>query len=101
MAIKIENQSTRKLPKGISGRIEKMMDSLPREHLRGIERLRLVDKISDPRLKALQQRTDLPGLYHPRQGAQSAWLEVAGGRVVAAFEALYKRILPRLSFKGI
>jgi hypothetical protein len=100
MAIKIENQSTRKLPKGISGRIEKMMDSLPREHLRGIERLRLVDKISDPRLKTMPQRTDLPGLYHPRQGAQQAWLEVAVDVLLPPSKPLYKRILPRLSFKG-
>lgn len=100
MAIKIENKSTRKLPKGLSTRIEKMIDSLPREHLRGIERLRLVDSISDPRLKALQQRTDLPGLYHPRQGAQPAWLEVALDVLLPRSKPLLKRLLPRLSFKG-
>ncbi|MGB7924733.1 MAG: hypothetical protein WCF57_15940 [Pyrinomonadaceae bacterium] len=100
MAIKIENQSTRKLPKGINERLEKMIDSLPREHLRGIERLRLVDTISDPRLRSLQQRTDLPGLYHPRQGAQPAWLEVAVEVLLPRSKPLLKRLLPRLSFKG-
>ena len=77
-----------------------MIDSLPREHLRGIERLRLVDTITDSRLKTLPQRSDLPGLYHPRQGAQPAWLEVAVDVLLPRSKPLLKRIMPRLSFKG-
>jgi hypothetical protein len=100
MAVKIENKSSRKLPKGIHSRIERMLDTLPREHLRGIERLRLVDTITDPRLKTLPTRTDLPGLYHPRQGAQSAWLEIAVDVLLSHSKPLLKRLLPRLSFKG-
>lgn len=100
MGLKIENQSSRKLPKGIHTRIERMIDSLPREHLRGIERLRLVDVISDSRLKTLPQRVDLPGLYHPRQGAQPAWLEVAVDVLLPRSKPLLKRLMPRLSFKG-
>lgn len=100
MGIKIEDQTDRKLPKGIHAQIERMIDSLPREHLRGIERLRLVKTINDPRLKTQQQRTDLPGLYHPRQGAQQAWLEVAVDVLLPRSKPLLKRLLPRLSFKG-
>lgn len=100
MAIKIENQSSVKLPKGTEERITGIIDSLPREHLRGVERIRLVDSINDPRLKAIQQKTELPGLYHPRQGGQPAWLEIAVGVLLPRSQPFFKRIMPRLSFKG-
>jgi hypothetical protein len=100
MAIKIENHSQVKLPKKTEERITAILDSLPREHLRGIERVRLVDSINDPRLKNVQQRTDLPGLYHPRQGGQTAWLEIAVGVLLPRSKPIFKRIMPRLSFKG-
>src|SRR5215208_1697735 len=100
MAIKIENHSQAKLPRGTQERIAGIMDSLPREHLRGIDRIRLVDAINDPRLKSIQQRTELPGLYHPRQGGQPAWLEVAVGTLLPRSQPFFKRIMPRLSFKG-
>lgn len=100
MAIKIENYSEVKLPKGTEGRIADIMESLPREHLRGIDRIRLVDSINDPRLKSVKQRTDLPGLYHPRQGGQPAWLEIAVGVLLPRSQPFFKRIMPRLSFKG-
>ena len=100
MAIKIENNSKIKLPKGTEARIGSIMDSLPREHLRGIDRIRLVDSINDPRLKPIQQRTELPGLYHPRQGGQPAWLEIAVGVLLPRSQPFFKRIMPRLSFKG-
>ena len=66
MAIKIENQYEGKLPRKTVINIESALDSVPREHLRGIERLRLVDVITDPRAKVAAKGTDLPGLYHPR-----------------------------------
>ena len=100
MAIKIEFETSAKLPKKSQLQIEKILEVLPREHLRGIERIKLVDGINDPRLKNLQQRSDLPGLYHPKQGAQSAWLEVAAGVLLPRAKPLAKRIMPRLSFKG-
>jgi hypothetical protein len=100
MAIKIEFDTNAKLPKKTQGQIEKILESLPREHLRGVERIRLVDAINDPRLRNLQQRTDLPGLYHPKQGAQAAWLELAVGVLLPRSKPLMKRIMPRLSFKG-
>ena len=72
---------------------------LPREHLRGLERIKLVEAINDPRVKNLQQ-ADLPGLYHPRQGTKAAWIEVATGVLIPKTKPLMKRIIPRLSFKG-
>jgi hypothetical protein len=100
MAIKIENYSQVKLPKKTEERITEILDGLPREHLRGIERVRLVDSINDPRLKNVHQRTELPGLYHPRQGGQPAWLEIAVGVLLPRSKPIFKRIMPRLSFKG-
>ncbi len=100
MAIRIENQCERKLPKDTTSLIEKALDSLPREHTRGIERVRLVESISEPRIRATVQASDLPGLYHPRQGAKGPWLEVAIGVLLPTDKPIHKRIIPRLSFKG-
>jgi hypothetical protein len=100
MAIKIEVEAKAKLPKSTQSQIEKILECLPREHLRGIERIKLVDSITDPRLKNIQQRSNLPGLYHPKMGAQAAWLEVAIGVLLPKTKPLMKRLMPRLSFKG-
>lgn len=100
MAIKIENQAQTALPRKTESWIEDIINSLPREHLRGVEKIRLVDAITDSRLKGFNQRTELPGLYHPRQGAQTAWLEIAVGVLLPAKKPFYKRLMPRLSFKG-
>jgi hypothetical protein len=99
MAIKIENASTAKLPRNTIAQIEKIIETIPREHQRGIDRLRLVDTINDPRIR-LQQVSQLPGLYHPRQGTQAAWLEVATAVLLPTGKPFFKRLLPKLSFKG-
>jgi hypothetical protein len=100
VAIKIENQVERKLPASTIEQIESAFDSLPREHTRGIERIRLVEFISEPRLKGTLQTTELPGLYHPRQGPKGSWLEIAMGVLLPSDKPIHKRIVPRLSFKG-
>jgi hypothetical protein len=100
VAIKIENQVERKLPATTIEQIESAFDSLPREHTRGIERIRLVEFISEPRLKGTLQVTELPGLYHPRQGPKGPWLEIAMGVLLPENKPIHKRIVPRLSFKG-
>lgn len=100
MAIKIENQVERKLPADTLNQIESAFDSLPREHTRGIERIRLVEFITEPRLKGTFQKTELPGLYHPRQGPKAPWLEIAVGVILPANKPFHKRLVPRLSFKG-
>lgn len=99
MAIKIENSSQTKLPAKIEKQIEQILRTVPREHLRGLERVRLVDSINDSRLR-VPQRTTLPGLYHPKQGTQPAWLEVAVGVLLPQTKYVFKRLIPRLSFKG-
>lgn len=100
MAIKVEVDEGLKVPRKSKPWIESVLACLPKEHLRGIDRIRLVDRISNPRLKNLDQQTDLPGLYHPKQGAQAAWFEVAVGVLIPRAKSLRKRILPRLSFRG-
>lgn len=101
MPVKIEDQTGVKHPRQTQTYLEAIIDSIPREHLRGIERIRLVDQITDPRLKtSIKSGTELPGLYHPRQGKQQAWLEVALGTLLPRTKPLLKRVMPRLSFKG-
>ncbi len=100
MAIKFEFETKIKLPKKTQGQIEKALECLPREHLRGVDRIRLVDNINDLRVRNIQSQTGLPGLYHPKQGAQLAWLEIAVGVLLPKTKPLMKRIMPRLSFKG-
>ncbi len=98
MAIKIENLSSWQLSARMEIHLNKALEILPREHLRSIEKLRLVDVISDPRIKSSAQ--SLPGLYHPRQGVQAAWLEIAIGVLLPRTQPFYKNLLPRLSLKG-
>lgn len=102
MPVKIEIQTSTKLPRQTQAHLEAILESLPREHLRGIERLRLVDQIIDPRLRTSIKAAaaELPGLYHPRQGKQQAWLEVAVGALLPRAQPFLKRVMPRLSFKG-
>ena len=102
MNIKFENQSNRsKLPSGIRENIDKIIGSVPLEHLRGIDRLRLVDSIKDPRARSASGRiASLPGLYHPKQGPKPAWIEIALDVLLPKDVPLHKRLLPRLSFKA-
>ncbi|HEY9501646.1 MAG TPA: hypothetical protein VIR01_08485 [Pyrinomonadaceae bacterium] len=100
MPIRIENQYEGALPKGAIEQVEGALESLPREHTRGIERVRLVSYISDPRIKGQFQATELPGLYHPRQGSQGPWLEIAINVLLPADKPFHKQIVPRLSFKS-
>jgi hypothetical protein len=100
MPVRVENQYEGKLPRNTLVNVESALASVPREHLRGIERLRIVSVITDPRAKVAAKGTELPGLYHPRQGVQGAWFEVAITPLVSAGKPFHKRIIPRLSFKG-
>ncbi|MFN2453894.1 MAG: hypothetical protein ABR577_06695 [Pyrinomonadaceae bacterium] len=100
MAIKIENLSSTKLSARTQQHLHSLFESLPREHLRGIEKVRLVDSINDARIKSIAQSSKLPGLYHPRQGTQQAWLEVALDVLLPRSQPFYRQLLPRLSFKG-
>ncbi len=100
MAVKIENKASIKLPRKTNTQLETLLACVPREHLRGIERVRLVDTISDPRVRLSLQRNQLPGLYHPKQSVQPAWLEIALEALLPRQQPLLKRLMPRLSFKN-
>jgi len=102
MNIKIENLSGRSsLPKRTEQIINSMVATIPREHLRGIERIRFVDSIRDPRVRNDQKfATKLPGLYYPKQGAKQARIEIALDVLLPKEGPLHKKILPRLSFKA-
>src|SRR5512141_1782524 len=65
--LRIENQASFPLPKDTEEHIKKVLDFLPIEHVRGLEKIKLVDFINDPRLKNMEVpvKGDLPGLYHP------------------------------------
>lgn len=102
MAIKIENNSTIKLPKGWEETIQKVIASLPVEHLRGLEKVKLVDFIKDPRLKNVQlpKGQDMPGLYHPRIQGKNAFLELSMGALLRPHESYLNRLMPRMGFKA-
>ncbi|HEX8289757.1 MAG TPA: hypothetical protein VF556_17380 [Pyrinomonadaceae bacterium] len=100
--IRIENQASFELPKETETQINKILDFLPIEHLRGLEKVRLVDFINDPRLKNMDVpvKGDLPGLYHPKMGTQNAWLELSMGALLQPTENFSKRWMAKSSFKG-
>jgi len=101
MKIKIENKSSRPtLPAHTEETINNILKIVPREHTLGIDRVRLVDLIQDPRLRSGQKYfSQLPGLYHPKQGSQLAWIEISLD-VLLPTGSLRKRFIPRLTFKA-
>jgi hypothetical protein len=100
--IRTENQATFDLPKDTDAHIAKVLDFLPIEHLRGLEKVKLVDFINDPRLKNLDVpiKGDLPGLYHPKVGNQNAWVEMSMGALLQPTEGFAKKWMAKQSFKG-
>jgi hypothetical protein len=100
--IRIENQATFPLPKDTEQQIGKILDFLPTEHQRGLEKIRLVDFINDPRLKNLDKpiKGDLPGLYHPKVGNQNAFLEISMGALLQPTEGFAKKMMAKSAFKG-
>lgn len=100
--VRTENQATFVLPKDTDVHIAKVLDFIPTEHIRGLEKIRLVDFINDPRLKNMDTpiKGDLPGLYHPRQGNQAPWLEVSMGALLQPTEGFAKKWMAKTSFKG-
>ncbi len=100
--IRIENQATFALPKDTEEQIGKILDFLPSEHQRGLEKIKLVDFINDPRLKNLDKpiKGDLPGLYHPRNGNQNAFFEISMGALLQPTEGFAKKMMAKSAFKG-
>ncbi len=100
--IRVENASTIELPKETDAHIAKILDFLPVEQYRGVEKIKLVDFINDPRLKNADVPItgDLPGLYHPRAGNQAPWFEIATGALLQPTEGYIKKFMAKTSFKG-
>ncbi len=100
--LKIENQATFDLPKDTEQQIYKILDYLPTEHVRGLEKVKLVDYINDPRLQKMDVplKGDLPGLYHPKMGNQNAFMEISAGALLQPTEGFAKKWMAKQSFKG-
>jgi len=100
--VRIENASTIDLPKGTYEHIQKVLDYVPVEHIRGLDKVKLVDFINDPRLKNLDTpiKGDLPGLYHPKAGNQNAWMEMSMGALLQPTEGFAKKFMAKQGFKG-
>lgn len=100
--IRVENAASIELPKNYEATISQVFDFLPVEQYRGVERVKIVDFINDPRLKNLDVPVpgDIPGLYHPRVQNQAPWFEVAAGALLQPTEGLFKRWIAKSGFKG-
>ena len=100
--LKIENQASFALPKNFEEHIYKAVDFLPTEHIRGLEKIKLVDYINDPRLQKMDVpvKGDLPGLYHPKIQNQNAFLEISMGALLQPTEGFAKKWMAKQSFKG-
>jgi hypothetical protein len=97
MNVKIEVLSTNTI-KDLDRKVEKVLEVVPQEHLRGFSKIVVVDTITEPRLSATQRAT-LPALYHPKMGGQFAWGEISLA-VLAPKEKFPKRLLTRLALKS-
>ena len=95
--MKIEVLSEHRI-RSLEQNVEKVLEVIPTEHLRGFSKLVFVDVITEPRLSA-SQRATLPALYHPKMGGQTAWAEVAT-TVLAPKEKFPKSLVARLSIKS-
>ncbi|MEZ5305829.1 MAG: hypothetical protein R2684_01655 [Pyrinomonadaceae bacterium] len=100
--IKIENEAEISLPKGALDQMHEALNYLPVEHVRGIERIKIVDFINDPRLKDMKvdMKGDLPGLYHPKVQNKAAWMEISAGALMKPLGKWMERWIAKTSFKS-
>jgi hypothetical protein len=99
MAVKIENQSGIKLPRNFTSLVNSVLNIIPREHTIGLDRIIFVDEIEQPQVRSrLNGKT--PGLYHPKQPAIPAFIEIACRQIVGTNQPFHKRVTLRLTFKN-
>lgn len=99
MAIKVENHSSVPV-KDLEGQVQRAVECVPVEHLRGFSRFVFVDKIEDPRLDKSLTET-LPLLYHPKMpGNASAFGEVALPILQQRDQSWLKRMAAKAQFKA-
>lgn len=99
MPMRIENRATIKAPKKTDEIIHSALETVPREHLRGLNRIVLVDRITPDSRLSLPTLSELPGLYHPRLGSEQPWGEIALG-VLLPTDGFFKRLAARLNYKA-
>jgi hypothetical protein len=100
MNLKIENKASVKIPGNVNNIVAEIFQVIPREHMRGLQRVVFVDQISmDAKLLAVAGNNSLPGLYHPKQGISQPWLEIAVGTLLPS-DSFFKRLAARLNFKA-
>lgn len=98
MKLKIENNASRQIAPRTLKLIEDILESVPWEHGKGLARLRIVDSITpDPRLRAA---SELPGLYHPKQGNSQAWIEIAWDKLQPKRVPFFKRFAARMVLRN-
>jgi hypothetical protein len=98
--MKIENRATIKLNYSkLIAHLNSVLEIIPREHLRGVSKLVLVDYVTDSRLNP-QMRRELPGLYHPKMpGSPQAWMEIAL-KPLTPEGSFWKRLSARLALRA-
>ena len=97
MKVKVENRAGR-VPKGLEAVIEAATDVVPVEHLRWLNRFVLVETITEPRLTEAQ-RSNLPALYHPKEGGKAAWGEIAIS-ILLPRKKFPKNLMSRITLKS-
>jgi hypothetical protein len=97
MNVKVEDQATQKI-RNAQTQVEKTLNVVPVEHLRGFAKIVFVDQVTEPRISAIQRST-LPALYHPRMGGQMAWGEIAT-TIVAPKKRFPQNLIGRLTLKS-
>lgn len=99
--LKIENKASFDLPKNWEQTIQSILDFLPLDHQRGIDKVKIVDFIKPPQIKTETPiKGDLPGLYHPNVGGQKAYLEISAGALLQPTEGFAKKWMAKSQFKS-
>ncbi len=97
MNVKIEAQTSLDTKK-LQDIVEKTLEVVPVEHLRGFAKIVFVNEVTEPRISAAQRST-LPALYHPKMGGLMAWAEVALS-VIRPKKRFPQNIMTRLALKS-
>lgn len=100
MAIKIDNHATIKIPARTEQIINSALDVIPREHLRGLNRVVIVDFIAPQQQRVqIPNAAELPGMYHPRIGNEHPYFEVALGVLLPTSKGFFQKMAARLNYK--
>ena len=100
--IKIVIDSEIDLPKNTEESIHGILDFLPLEHRRGIEKLTLVDFIEEGGLKEAKGdfKDNLPYMYYPRMQNKSARMEISMMSLLKPLGKFSERWMAKSSFKS-